>query len=64
MLQGLQTMGPDYTQPQEKVNIGANLFLMYTVFSYDVFLHKFHHFLAIIFSFTVIIFSIILYGAK
>ena len=37
MLQGLQAMGPDYTQPQEKVNNGANLFLVYTVFSYDVF---------------------------
>ena len=37
MLQGLQAMGPDYTEPQEKVNNGANLFLVYTVFSYDVF---------------------------
>ena len=64
MLQGIQVMDSDYTQPLEKVNIGANIFLMYTAFSYDVFLHKFHHFLAIIFSFTFIRFSFILCGPK
>ena len=40
------------------------MFVMYTALSYDVFLHKFHQFLAIIFSFTFMRFSFILCGAK
>ena len=63
MLQGIQVMDSDYTQQYEKVNIGAKI-LMYTEFSYDVFLHKFQQFLAIIFSFTFIRFSFILRDAK
>ena len=49
MLQGIQAMDSDYTESQEKVNIGAYVFLMYTVFSYAVFFHKFRQFLAITF---------------
>ena len=37
---------------------------MYAVYNYDVFLHKFHQLLAVIFSFTFIIFSFVLYDAK
>ena len=37
---------------------------MYTVFRYGIFLHKFHQFLVIIFSFTFTIFSFVLYGAQ